>query len=162
MATHSWWPTLWAAVLVPSMVGAAAPQGPGDGRAVTRLRPRALAVFIDELGGQPVTLVNARVVAVVNPRVFLIESNVPRSPLRLDRVVVFIDAGVLRVGAETFVGATVQVAGTARTLLGLQVTREVPWPGELTPATVERLGIRAAVMATSVRTADDVELTVPA
>jgi hypothetical protein len=149
-------------MLVPSMVGAAAPQGAGDGRAITRVRPTGLAVFIDELGGQPVTLVNARVVAVLNPGVFLIESDFPRPPHRLDRVVVFIAAGVLRVDAETFVGATVQVAGTARTLLGLQVTREVPWPGELTPATVERLGIRAAVMAKSVRTADNVELTVPA
>jgi hypothetical protein len=100
MATYSWWTTLWAAVLAPSLVCAAAPQGAGDGRAVTRMRPMGLAVFIDELGGQPVTLVGARVVAVVNPGVFVIESNLPRQPFRLDRVVVFIDAGVLRVDAD--------------------------------------------------------------
>jgi hypothetical protein len=44
-------------------------------------------------------------------------------------------------------------------LLGVQVTGEVPWPAVLRPEMLERLEIRAAVMATSVRTAEGVELT---
>jgi hypothetical protein len=47
----------------------------------------------------------------------------------------------------------------ARTLLGLQVTREVSWPEGLTPEAVQRLEVRAAVLATSVQTAEGIELT---
>ena len=54
----------------------------------------------------------------------------------------------------------IEVVGVARTLLGVQVSREVPWPPELTPQMVKRLEIRAAVLAASVHTADGVELTV--
>jgi hypothetical protein len=41
----------------------------------------------------------------------------------------------------------------------MQVSREVPWPKELSPEAVERLEIHAAVLASSVRTAEGVELT---
>jgi hypothetical protein len=51
------------------------------------------------------------------------------------------------------------VTGVARTLLGVQVTAEVPWPPELTPEVVKRLEIRAAILATSVQTAEGIELT---
>jgi hypothetical protein len=51
------------------------------------------------------------------------------------------------------------VEGIARTLLGMQVTGEVPWPARLDRETVERLEIRAAILATSVHTADGIELT---
>jgi hypothetical protein len=57
------------------------------------------------------------------------------------------------------VGSDVTVHGTARTLLGLQVTNEVPWPEILTRDVTKRFEIRAAVLATSVQTADGVELT---
>jgi hypothetical protein len=77
----------------------------------------------------------------------------------LDRVLVLIGGAELRVDAAVLRGTDVHVAGTARTLLGAQVTAEVPWPRELTPDMVKRLEIRAAVLATSVRTADGVELT---
>lgn len=125
------------------------------------LHPAGLAELIDAVGGRPVNVFRARVVAVINPRVFLIESASPPPAAvgNLDRVVVLIDDGALRVGPESMAGVDVRVVGTARTLLGTRVTAEVPWPSELTPEMVRRLEIRAAVLATSVRTADGVELT---
>ena len=125
------------------------------------LHPGGLAQLIDEVGGRPVTLRRARVIAVINPQVLLIES---ASPLQatigmLDRVLVLIGGAELRVDAGSLRGADVHVAGTARTLLGAQVSGEIAWPRELTPDMVKRLEIRAAVLATSVRTADGVELT---
>ena len=125
------------------------------------LHPGGLARLIDEVGGRAVTLPRARVIAVLNPQVLLIES---ASPLQatigmLDRVLVLIGGAEVRVDAAALTGAEVHVAGTARTLLGAQVTGEVPWPRELTPDTIKRLEIRAAVVATSVRTADGVDLT---
>jgi hypothetical protein len=108
-----------------------------------------------------VTLRRARVIAVLNPQVLLIESAspLPATIGMLDRVLVLIGGAELSVDAALLSGADVHVAGTARTLLGAQVTREVAWPRELTPEMVKRLEIRAAVLATSVRTADGVELT---
>lgn len=125
------------------------------------LHPGGLAQLIDEVGGRPVLLPRARVIAVLNPQVLLVES---ASPLQatigmLDRVLVLIGGAELRVDAASLTGADVSVAGTARTLLGARVTGEVAWPRELTPDTVKRLEIRAAVLATSVRTADGVDLT---
>jgi hypothetical protein len=125
------------------------------------LHPGGLARLIDEVGGRPVTLPRARVIAVLNPQALLIES---ASPLQatigmLDRVLVLIGDAELRVDAASLTGADVHVAGTARTVLGAQVTSEVAWPRELTPDMVKRLEIRAAVLATSVRTSDGVELT---
>jgi hypothetical protein len=125
-----------------------------------RVRPAALAELIDELGGRSVTLPKARVISVLNPRVLLIESAslLPAVNGNFDRVLVFVDAGALRVDAATIVGANIRVFGTARTLLGMQVSGEVPWPKELTRAVLQRFEIRAAVLATSVRTADGVDL----
>ena len=125
------------------------------------LHPGGLARLIDEVGGRPVTLPRARVIAVLNPQVLLIES---ASPLQatiglLNRVLVLIGDAELRVDAASLTGADVHVAGTARTVLGAQVTSEVAWPRELTPDMIKRLEIRAAVLATSVRTSDGVELT---
>jgi hypothetical protein len=125
------------------------------------LHPGGLAALIDEVGGRSVTLPRARVIAVLNPQVLLIESASPLQATigRLNRVLVLIGDAELRVDAASLTGADVHVAGTARTLLGAQVTGEVAWPRELTPDTVKRLEIGAAVLATSVRTADGVELT---
>jgi hypothetical protein len=44
-------------------------------------------------------------------------------------------------------------------LLGIQAAQDVPWPQALTRREIERLGIRAAILASSVRTSDGVELT---
>lgn len=127
-----------------------------------RLHPGGLAALVGEVGGQSVALRRARVLAVVNPRVFLIESGSPLMATigNLSRVLVLIKDASLHVDATSLVGSDVEVVGVARTLLGVQVTREVAWPPELTPQMVKRLEIRAAVLAASVRTADGVELTV--
>lgn len=125
-----------------------------------QLHAASLAELIEEVGGRPVVLPRARVLAVINPRALLIESASPLTPTigNLDRVLVLLDRAALRVDAAAMSDATVRVVGIARTLLGVQVTREVAWPPELTPEMVKRLEIRAAVLATSVHTADGVEL----
>jgi hypothetical protein len=124
------------------------------------VRPATLADAIEQLAGARVRVPNARVVGVFNPRVFVVDSDMRlRSPGYRDRVLVFVESGGLTVSSSTIVGATVRIAGVARTLLSMQVTREVPWPPELNPGTVKRLEIRAAVLADSVHTAEGVELT---
>jgi hypothetical protein len=126
-----------------------------------QMHPASLAELIDEVGGRPVVLPRARVLAVVNPRVLLIESAslLLATIGNLDRVLVLIEDGALRVDAAALTDENVRVVGVARTLLGVKVTGEVAWPAELTQDMVERLEIRAAVLATSVHTADGVELT---
>ena len=126
------------------------------------VRPSALASLIDELAGQRVRVRNARVVGVLNPRVFLIESltSFPAMLGTRDRILVLLDGGAtLRVAPATIVASSVTLVGVARTLLGVQVTGEVPWPPELTRDVVKRLEVRAALLATSVQTAEGVELT---
>jgi hypothetical protein len=133
-----------------------------DAEAIKTVRPSALAHLIDRLAGEKVSVRNARVVGVLTPRIFLIES-ATAAPAMLgtrDRILVLIGGGAsLRVSPDMIVGASVIVVGVARTLLGVQVSREVSWPAELTRDVVERLEIRAAVLATSIHTADGVELT---
>jgi hypothetical protein len=137
------------------------PVGASRPAAEIQLHPASLAELIDEVGGWPVVLPRARVLAVVNPRVLLIESasSLLATIGNLDRVLVLIQDGALRVDAAALTDENVRVVGVARTLLGVKVTGEVAWPAELTQDMVERLEIRAAVLATSVHTADGVELT---
>jgi hypothetical protein len=125
------------------------------------LHPWALAELIDEIGGRRITLPKARVIAVLNPRVFLIESASLLAPLprHFDRVVVLVEGGALRIEPGLLVESNVKILGVARTLVGMQMTREVPWPPELTRDVLKRYEIRAAVLASSVQTADGVELT---
>lgn len=125
------------------------------------MRPGALAGLIDTLAGGQVRLIGARVVGVFAPQVFLVESQTPLRPIvERSRVLVLIEAGNLRVDAAHLVASTVTVSGVARTLLGMQVSREVPWPPALTREAIERLEIRAAVLARSVRTPEGVDLLV--
>jgi hypothetical protein len=125
------------------------------------VHPSALVKMIDDIGGRRVRLVKAKVIAVLNPRAFLVESAAILEPMtgNLDRVLVLIDDGALRVNAAAIVDTNVRVHGIARTMLGLQTTAEVPWPPELTRDVLKRYEIRAAVLARSVQTADGVELT---
>jgi hypothetical protein len=53
----------------------------------------------------------------------------------------------------------VTIVGVARTLLGVEAGHDVPWPEALTPRELDRLDVRTAILATSVRTADGVDLT---
>jgi len=125
------------------------------------VRPGMLAAQIGELAGHDVRVPYARVVGVFNPRAFLIDTSTRLPPVtgHRARVLVLVERGGLTVPATAIVASTVTVAGVARTLLGVQVSREVPWPTELSPEAVERLEIRAAVLAASVQTPDGVELT---
>jgi hypothetical protein len=162
---------LFAVTLAPSI--AAIPDGPAQGaqpadtlRAGTdgvriTIRPSTLAQQVSELAGHSVRVPYARVVGVFEPNVFLIETDTRFRPFmgNRQRVVVLIDRGALRVSADSLVASTVTVLGTARTLLGMQVSREVPWPAVLNRDLVDRLEIRAAVLATSVQTAEGIELT---
>jgi hypothetical protein len=125
------------------------------------LHPWALTELIDEIGGRRVTLLKARVIAVLNPRAFLIETASFIGSMRqnLDRVVVLVNDGELRVDTDLVVDSNVKVVGVARTPSSMQITREVPWPPELTKQVLKRYEIRAAVLASSVQTSDGVELT---
>jgi hypothetical protein len=125
------------------------------------VRPATLASQIGELAGQPVRVPYARVVGVFNPRVFLVDTatRLPPLPGNRARVLVLIEPGELRVSPEEVVASTVTVLGVARTLLGMRVAREVPWPTELRQEEVDRLEIRAAILARSVQTPEGIELT---
>jgi hypothetical protein len=149
--------------LVVGTASAAAAQESGSGRRDTiplRLHPGAAAQLIDEVGGRLITLPRAKVVSVLGPQALLVESAGPLDSIRggHNRVVVLIERGALHVDAADLIGATVQVTGLARTVLGMQVSREVPWPPELTRDIVRRYEIRAAVLSSSVQTADGVQL----
>ena len=146
-------------VSLPAGAGARQPQARAETYDIP-MHPSALAQLIEHLGGRQITLPRSKVVSVINPRAFLIESAGPLAPTRgsLDRVVVLVDKGSLRLDPETFVGSTVRITGVARSVLGMQVTREVAWPRELTRDVVRRYEIRAAVLAPSVQTPDGVEL----
>jgi hypothetical protein len=163
---------LFALTLAPSII--AMPDGPAQGPqpATTpqrmgpagvriTIRPSTLALQVSELAGHAVRLPYARVVGVFEPNVFLVETDTQFRPFlgNRQRVVVLVDRAALRVPAATLVDSTVTVLGVARTLLGVQVTREVPWPSVLNRNLVDRLEIRAAVLASSVQTAEGVELT---
>jgi hypothetical protein len=164
MQRHSRPIALLAFLIVESSVAAGGAQlerSPARERAEIRLHPDSLAKLIDNVGGRDVMLPGARVLAVINPRAFLIES-ATSSPARTghwDRVLVLIDAGALRIDGRSLVGSNVRVRGVARSVLGIQITAEVAWPRELAPEVVKRLEIRAAVLATSVETVDGIELT---
>lgn len=136
-------------------------QAPGGTRHQITLRPEALASLIGELAGLEVRVLNARVVGLFDSRSLLIDSAMDLRPVsgQRDRVLVLVDSAALRVPADQLVASTVTVQGVARTVLGMQVNGDVPWPAQLDRDAVKRLEVRAAVLATSIRTADGVELT---
>lgn len=125
------------------------------------VRAGTLAAHVPELAGHEVIVPNARVVGVFDPRAFLVESQSRLQPAvgYRDRVLVLIEPGSLTLPPKSIVASNVTVRGIARTLLGVQTTREVPWPPTLNHSLIERLEVRAAVLATSVQTAEGVELT---
>jgi hypothetical protein len=125
------------------------------------MRAGTLATILDEVAGRDVRVLDARVVGVLEPHAFLIEqaTTYDMAMGHRDRMVVLMSSGALRVPAELLVGSTVVVTGAARTLLGMQVTRDAPWPAQLEPATMKRWEVRGAILATSVQTSDGVELT---
>ena len=124
-----------------------------------RLHAGAVVPLLEQLGGRRIHVVNAALVAVLNPQAFVIE---PATRLRTaanrQRVLILVERGALAVNPELALDRTVEVFGTARTVLGAQVTREVPWPEELTRENIRRYEVGAVVLASSVKTSDGVEL----
>lgn len=136
-----------------------APARPPERRPIV-IRTAMMVANLDAFAGRQVRVLHGRVVGVLEPHAFLIEpatEYLKRMGDR-DRVLVLIQSAALRAPAEVLVGATVTVTGIARTLVGLQVSGDVPWPARLRPEVVDRLEIRAAILATSVQSADGVEL----
>lgn len=125
------------------------------------MRPAMLAYHIDSVAGQSVEVPHARVVGVFESSVFLVDSQSELPPISGNRarVLVFTQGTTLRVAPALLVGATVTISGVARTLLGMQVSAEGWWPGALTPEVVKHLEIKAAILATSVKTPDGLDLT---
>jgi hypothetical protein len=125
------------------------------------IMPTTLVDFINDFAGQRVAVTNARVVGVLAPGAFLIEPATRHQMMMdyRDRILVLVDAAQLTVSAEAIVSATVAVEGIARTLPDMRLTAGTAWPAKLTPDAIERLEVRAAIVASSVRTPDGSELT---
>ena len=126
------------------------------------VRPSALSQVVSELAGSPVNVPRARLLRVVDTHAVVIESDSLFDPTWRDRgrVLVLLERNrSLAIPRSPVSIAPVNVVGIARTLLGIQAAQDVPWPQALTRREIERLGIRAAILASSVRTADGVELT---
>ena len=151
-------PLLLAAALAPAF---AAPSDVNATGSSLTVRPSTIALAASELAGQRVRVPDARVAEVLDPHVFLIETagGMPSLDSYRDRVIVLIDEGALTVEPTAIVGETVTIVGVARTLLGIQLTGEATWPSKLNRRAVERLEIRAALLASSVETPEGVELT---
>lgn len=128
---------------------------------IPSVRPGLLADEIESFAGQAIRMLRARVVGVLEPHAFLVDSQSDLPPLEghRARVLVFVEGATLRVEPSLLVGQTVTVLGVARTLLGMHVSAAASWPAILTPSQVSRLEIKAAMLARSVQTADGVELT---
>ena len=126
------------------------------------VRPSALAQVVSELAGSPVNVQRARILWVVDPHAVVIESDSAFDPTWRDRGRVLVELErnrLLAIPRSPVAIAPVNIVGIARTLLGIQAAQDVPWPQALTRREIERLGIRAAILASSVRTSDGVELT---
>jgi hypothetical protein len=126
------------------------------------VRPSALAQVVSELAGSPVNVQRARILWVVDPHAIVIESDSIFDPTWRDkgRVLVLLERSrSLAIPRPPVSIGSVNVVGIARTLLGIQAAQDVPWPQAVTRREIDRLGIRAAILASSIRTPDGVELT---
>ena len=133
-----------------------------SGRPPIPVRPSALASTVSELAGYPVSVPLARIIWVVDQHAVVIESDSTFGPYWRDRgrvLVLLRRDRSLAIPRPPIAIAPVTVIGEARTLLGVQAAHDVPWPDALTRREVERLNIRAAILATSVQTSEGVELT---
>jgi hypothetical protein len=122
-----------------------------------RLRPDTLALFINDVAGVRVRLVNGVVKGIASTRVFTVENErSARYPRRPSEVAVFVDAG----SAVVREGAAVVVTGIARTLWGAEMNTDRPLPS-LTESERNAVAKRPLVMASSVQTPDGVQLVRP-
>lgn len=126
------------------------------------VRPSALAQVVSELAGSPVNVQRARILWVIDAHAVVIESDSVLEPRWRDRsrVLVLVERNrALAIPRPPVSIGPVNIVGIARTLLGIQAGQDVPWPPALTRHEIERMDIRAAILASSVRTPDGVELT---
>ena len=116
----------------------------------------SLADSIEEIAGSPVRVLEARVVEVLDPRAILVEAATKYRALRgqRDRIVVFLQEGGSRNAPELAIGSTVTIVGTARTLVSLRATNEVPWPVRLTQEEIKELEVSGAVVGGAIETAE--------
>jgi len=129
------------------------------------VRPSALALMVSEIAGTPVNVPHARILWVVDAHAIVIESDSLFEPTWRDhsRVLVVLERSrSLAIPNPPVAISPVDVTGIARTLLGIQASQDVPWPRALTRREIERMDIKAAILASSVRTSDGVELTLSA
>lgn len=131
------------------------------GQPTLHVIPATLVDFINDFAGQRVAVSPARVVGVLQPGAFLIEpaTRYQKTMDYRDRILVLVDTAQLTVSPESIVSATVSVEGIARTLPDLRLKAGAAWPATLTPDAIDRLEVRAAILAQSVRTPDGTELT---
>lgn len=154
----------WAALLGLMLIaGPVVPQPPATQAGPLRVTvyPWTLGQAIDEFAGQRVRIPNARVVSVLEPRAFVIESASPHDVGRgyHDRTLVLLDSANLRVTAEQVADSTVVVFGVAKTIVGTRLLSAPAWPASLDRERMKQLEVRAVVIATSVQAADGTELT---
>jgi len=149
-----------------TVAGDASPQAPehrfAPGSPPIAVRPSALAQIVSELAGSPVNVQRARILWVIDPHAMVIESDSAFDPTWRDRgrvLVVLERRRSLAIPRPPVSIAPVNIIGIARTLLGIQAAHDVPWPQALTRREIERLGVRAAILASSIKTSDGVELT---
>jgi hypothetical protein len=152
--------------LAAAAVVAAAPQQSARrlarGTPPVTMQAGALARLVGEMAGYSVTVPRARILWVVDAHALVVESDSLFDPTWRDRnrVLVLVERGrSLAIPRPPIAIAPVTVVGVARTLLGIQAGHDVPWPGALTRHELDRLDVRAAILASSVQTADGVELT---
>lgn len=126
------------------------------------MQASALARLVGEVAGYPVSVPHVRILWVVDAHALVVESDSLFDPTWRDRnrLLVLIRRGrSLTIPRPPVATAPVTVVGVARTLLGIQAGHDVPWPDSLTRRELGRLDVRAAILASSVQTADGVELT---
>jgi len=116
----------------------------------------SLADSIEEIAGSPVRVLEARVIEVLDPRAILVEAATKYRALggQRDRIVVFLQEGGTRNAPELAIGSTVTIVGTARTLVSLRATNEVPWPVRLTQEEIKELEVSGAVVGGAIETAE--------
>jgi hypothetical protein len=155
----------FAACTLPIVVAAADAQTElrfAPGTPPITVRPSALAQLVSEIAGTPVQVPHARILWVIDAHAIVIESDSLFDPTWRDRsrVLVVLDRSrFLAIPNPPVAIAPVDVVGIARTLLGIQASQGMLWPPALRRREVERMDIKAAVLASSIRTSDGVELT---
>src|SRR5262245_45529274 len=126
------------------------------------VRPSALAQMVGAIAGTPVQVPFARILWVIDAHSIVIESDSLFDPTWRDRsrvLVVLERSRFLAIPNPPVAIAPVDVTGIARTLLGIQASKDMLWPLALRRREIERMDIKAAILASSIRTSDGVELT---